>query len=140
MTRSEGEVHLHKLDHHIRADLDASSRRALGVLRPLRLVVANLPEAHYEEVEAKVGGPYCLWWAEVVLHLDGWVSALGGRRLSCGPWLVLCLYAALPGSWLLQPHRPATNCTAPPPSRPPRSTSLAAARRVTRCPSPRWST
>jgi hypothetical protein len=56
VTRSEGEVHLHKLDHHIRADLDAGSRRALGVLRPLRLVITNLPEGHFEEVEAKVGG------------------------------------------------------------------------------------
>ena len=56
VTRSEGEVHLHKLDHHIRADLDVGSRRTLGVLRPLRLVITNLPEEHFEEVEAKVGG------------------------------------------------------------------------------------
>lgn len=99
MTRSEGEVHLHKLDHHIRAgrsncpawllkcrwsgrvcfegktspaqgaciqprrppdrprlpaDLDATSRRALAVLRPLRVVITNLPDSHFEEVEAKV--------------------------------------------------------------------------------------
>ena len=54
VTRSEGEVHLHKLDHHIRSELDATSRRSLAVLRPLRLVIANLPDAHYEEVEAKV--------------------------------------------------------------------------------------
>ncbi|PRW56443.1 glutamine--tRNA ligase [Chlorella sorokiniana] len=53
VTRSEGEVHLHKLDHHIRADLDATSRRALGVLRPLRVVITNLPDSHFEEVEAK---------------------------------------------------------------------------------------
>ncbi len=66
VTRSEGEVHLHKLDHHIRSDLDATSRRALGVLRPLRVLITNLPEAHFEEVEAKVG------W--------GWVE--GGR----GEW------------------------------------------------------
>lgn len=56
VTRSEGEVHLHKLDHHIRSELDAGSRRALGVLRPLRVVISNLEDAHYEEVEAKVGG------------------------------------------------------------------------------------
>lgn len=54
VTRSEGEVHLHKLDHHIRLELDASSRRALGVLRPLRVVITNLPDSHFEEVEAKV--------------------------------------------------------------------------------------
>lgn len=54
VTRSEGEVHPHRLEHHIRADLDAGSPRVLGVLRPLRVVITNLPEGHYEEVEAKV--------------------------------------------------------------------------------------
>ena len=123
VTRSEGEVHLHKLDHHIRAELDATrcaatmrrllprasallppprarawggvapacgslpasslpptwplrvcctrcacppahplpppslrarSKRALGVLRPLRVVITNLPDSHFEELEAKV--------------------------------------------------------------------------------------
>lgn len=54
MTRSEGEVHLHKLEHHIRADLDAGSPRQLAVLRPLRVVITNLPEAHFEEVQGKV--------------------------------------------------------------------------------------
>lgn len=56
VTRSEGEVHLHKLEHHIRADLDATSPRQLAVLRPLRVVITNLPQDHREEVEAKVGG------------------------------------------------------------------------------------
>lgn len=32
------------------------SRRALGVLRPLRVVITNLPDSHYEEVEAKASG------------------------------------------------------------------------------------
>ncbi len=54
VTRSEGEVHLHNLDHHIRADLDATSRRLLGVLRPLRLLITNLADSHFDEVEAKV--------------------------------------------------------------------------------------
>ena len=48
-------MHQHKLDHHIRQDLDAGSPRRLGVLRPLRLVITNLPESHFEEVEGKVG-------------------------------------------------------------------------------------
>ena len=30
------------------------SKRALGVLRPLRVVITNLPDSHFEEVEAKV--------------------------------------------------------------------------------------
>ena len=54
VTRSEGEVHPHVLEHFVRQDLDANSPRALGVLRPLRLVITNLPDDHYEEVEAKI--------------------------------------------------------------------------------------
>lgn len=53
ISRSEGEIHPHKLEHHIRADLDASSARSLAVLRPLRVVITNLPDDHMEEVEAK---------------------------------------------------------------------------------------
>ena len=54
VTRSEGEVHPHRLEHFVRADLDANSPRALGVLRPLRVVITNLPDSHFEEVEAKL--------------------------------------------------------------------------------------
>lgn len=54
VTRSEGEVHQHKLDHHIRQDLDATSPRQLAVLRPLRVVITNLPEGHLEQVEGKL--------------------------------------------------------------------------------------
>jgi len=38
----------------VRADLDATSPRALAVLRPLKVIVTNLPESHFEEVDAKV--------------------------------------------------------------------------------------
>ena len=54
ITRAEGEIHPHRLEHHIRADLDAIAPRALGVLRPLKVVIKNLPEDHFEEVDAKV--------------------------------------------------------------------------------------
>lgn len=54
ITRAEGEVHLHKLDYHIRLDLDATAPRSLAVLRPLKVVITNLPDDHFEEVEAKV--------------------------------------------------------------------------------------
>lgn len=54
VTRTEGEVYLHKLDHHIRIDLDATSARRLAVLRPLRITITNLAEGHREEVEAQV--------------------------------------------------------------------------------------
>ena len=54
VTRAEGEVPMHRLEHHIRSDLDATSQRALGVLRPLRVIITDLPDDHYEEVHAKV--------------------------------------------------------------------------------------
>jgi hypothetical protein len=98
VTRSEGEVHLHKLDHHIRADLDAGSRRALGVLRPLRLVITNLPEGHFEEVEAKVGR-----------KLFGWL-------FWCG---CCCLIGAEFRCWMVRLVRGWQFCRHPPPARSP---------------------
>lgn len=54
ITRSDGEIHLHKLEHHIRADLDANSPRMLAVLRPLRVVLTNLLPDHLDVFQAKV--------------------------------------------------------------------------------------
>ena len=54
ITRNDTEIPLHKLDHHIRADLDSTSERVLAVLRPLKLVLTNLPEDYSHTVEAKV--------------------------------------------------------------------------------------
>ncbi len=54
ITRSDGEIHLHKLDHHIRADLDATSPRALAVLEPLRLVLTNLAADYFHPFDARV--------------------------------------------------------------------------------------
>lgn len=53
ITRNDNFIPMHKLEHHIRLDLDATSPRTLAVLRPLKVVITNLPEDHYEEVEAK---------------------------------------------------------------------------------------
>ncbi|KXZ51794.1 hypothetical protein GPECTOR_11g237 [Gonium pectorale] len=53
ITRNENLVPLHRLEHHVRAELDATSPRALAVLRPLKVVITNMPEGHFEEVEAK---------------------------------------------------------------------------------------
>jgi glutaminyl-tRNA synthetase len=53
ITRAEGEVHPHKLEHYIRTDLDATSPRVLAVLRPLRLVITNLAPGHVEQVRAR---------------------------------------------------------------------------------------
>ena len=55
ITRSDGEASLAKLEHHIRAELDAHSPRCLAVLRPLRLLLTNLPPDHFQEFPAKVG-------------------------------------------------------------------------------------
>lgn len=54
ITRSDSEVHPHKLEYHVRTDLDATSERALAVLRPLKVVIVNLPDDHIESVEAKI--------------------------------------------------------------------------------------
>ncbi len=53
VTRAEGEVHPHRLEHHVRGELDARAPRALGVLRPLRVRLTNLPAAHAEAVAAR---------------------------------------------------------------------------------------
>ena len=54
ITRNETEIPLHKLDYHIRADLDTAAERVLAVLKPLKLVLTNLPEDYSHTVEAKV--------------------------------------------------------------------------------------
>jgi glutaminyl-tRNA synthetase len=41
ITRSDNEITLHKLFHHVRNHLDETSPRALAVLRPLKLVRAT---------------------------------------------------------------------------------------------------
>jgi glutaminyl-tRNA synthetase len=42
------------MEHAVRADADANAPRCLAELRPLRVVITNLPEDHFVEVEAKV--------------------------------------------------------------------------------------
>jgi hypothetical protein len=59
ITRSDNEIHLHKLEHHIRADLDATSPRVLAVLHPLRLVLTNLPSDHFQTFDAKARSHRC---------------------------------------------------------------------------------
>lgn len=84
ITRSDNRMPLHRLEHFIRLDLDATSPRVMAVIRPLRVrfptapsrlrrspclplppcrfmarsgtqvVITNLPENHFEEKEASV--------------------------------------------------------------------------------------
>ncbi len=91
ITRSDGEAHLHLLEHHIRADLDAHSPRALAVLRPLRLVLTNLPADHFQEFPAKVQ-QHCkslLWlgaglWSCTVPHAH--LAGLHAGVRAHAPW------------------------------------------------------
>lgn len=55
ITRSDADIHLHKLEHHVRAELEASSPRTLAVLSPLLVVLTNLPPDAHIVVKAKVG-------------------------------------------------------------------------------------
>lgn len=54
ITRSDAAIHLHKLDFHVRSDLEASAPRVLAVLQPLLLVFTNLPDDYHEIVNAEV--------------------------------------------------------------------------------------
>ena len=59
ITRTGGELPLHILDYHVRADLHLTSARTLAVLHPLKVVITNLPEDHYEMVDAKASPLDC---------------------------------------------------------------------------------
>ncbi|RMF18322.1 MAG: glutamine--tRNA ligase/YqeY domain fusion protein [Gammaproteobacteria bacterium] len=58
VTRSEGIVDMAMLEHAIREDLNENAPRAMCVMRPLKVVITNLPEDHLEEVEAPVHPQY----------------------------------------------------------------------------------
>ncbi len=59
ITRTGGELPLHILDYHVRADLHLTSPRTLALLHPLKVVITNLPEDHYEMVDAKASPVDC---------------------------------------------------------------------------------
>ena len=44
---------MHRLDHHIRADLDSIAPRRMAVLDPLRLVITNMPEGQVDRIECR---------------------------------------------------------------------------------------
>ncbi|MCY4146077.1 MAG: glutamine--tRNA ligase/YqeY domain fusion protein [Chloroflexi bacterium] len=48
----KGIVALHKLEYHIRHDLNKRANRVMAVLNPLRVVIENYPEDMTEELEA----------------------------------------------------------------------------------------
>jgi glutaminyl-tRNA synthetase len=52
VTKYDGLTDMALLEFSVREHLNRSARRALAVLRPLRVVIENLPDDHYEELEA----------------------------------------------------------------------------------------
>jgi glutaminyl-tRNA synthetase len=52
VTKYDGLTDVAVLEHVIREDLNRRALRRLGVLRPLKVVITNLPEDHFEELEA----------------------------------------------------------------------------------------
>jgi len=51
VARRENVIDVAVLEHTIREDLNRNARRAMGVLRPLRLVIENYPEGQVEQFE-----------------------------------------------------------------------------------------
>ncbi|MBU2713392.1 glutamine--tRNA ligase/YqeY domain fusion protein [Zooshikella harenae] len=54
VTKSEGVVDVSMLEHALRDDLNKHAPRAMGVLRPLKVVLTNYPEDQVEQLTAPV--------------------------------------------------------------------------------------
>ncbi len=52
VTKYQSSTDIAVFEHAIRADLNARALRRLGVLRPLKVVITNLPEGHAEDLAA----------------------------------------------------------------------------------------
>ena len=52
VTRSDGMVDVAMLKHALRSDLNQNAPRAMAVLKPLKVVIENLPEDHKEMLKA----------------------------------------------------------------------------------------
>ena len=52
VTKNDGAVEFERLETCVRANLESSTRRAMAVLRPLRLVIENYPQDEAETFEA----------------------------------------------------------------------------------------
>ena len=51
VTRKDNVIQMELLEHCCRNDLDANTQRRFGVLRPLKLVLTNVADDYYEELE-----------------------------------------------------------------------------------------
>jgi len=54
LTKTNSLTDVALLDHHMRERLNATARRGMAVLRPLKLVITNLPEDHEEMLSGPV--------------------------------------------------------------------------------------
>ena len=52
VTKYDGLTDMALFDHTLRTDLNRRALRVLAVLRPIKVVIDNLPEDHFEELEA----------------------------------------------------------------------------------------
>lgn len=52
VTRFPGKTDIVRLENALRADLNKRAERRMAVLRPIKLVITNLPEGHREELSA----------------------------------------------------------------------------------------
>jgi glutaminyl-tRNA synthetase len=52
VSKTNGTLELAMLEHFVREDLNKRAPRVMAVLRPLKVVIDNYPEAHIDEVEA----------------------------------------------------------------------------------------
>lgn len=52
VTRSDGMVDVAMLEHALRSDLNQNAPRAMAVIKPLKVVIENLPEDHKEMLKA----------------------------------------------------------------------------------------
>jgi len=68
VAKKDNLVDMAMLEHCVREDLNQRAPRAMGVLRPLRVVIENYPEGKVEELEA-VNNPEDPAWAHVKVPL-----------------------------------------------------------------------
>ncbi|MDX1654442.1 MAG: glutamine--tRNA ligase/YqeY domain fusion protein [Candidatus Competibacteraceae bacterium] len=52
ITKKDASIEMSLLENSVREDLDRTAPRAMGVLRPLKVVITNYPEGQMEEFEA----------------------------------------------------------------------------------------
>jgi len=50
VSRSDGVVDIAMLEHALRSDLNANAPRAMAVINPLKVVITNIADDHYEEI------------------------------------------------------------------------------------------